>query len=113
LLWEVGAAIVFGALVGYGAGRLVEFAEARDAAEKTFFLAYTIALSLVVLGGAKLLGSDGIRAVFVAGLGFELTVKGDRGPQLEVQESVTRFFILPIFVLLGMTVPWEEWVSLG
>ena len=36
--------------------------------EQTSFLAYTLALSLAVLG------SDGILAVFVAGLAFEVAV---------------------------------------
>ncbi len=113
MLWEVGVAVVFGALIGYGAGQLLKLAEARDAIEETFFLAYTIALSLVVLGAAKLLGSDGILAVFVAGLGFDLAVKGERQRHQQVQEAGTRFFILPIFVLLGMTIPWEGWAELG
>jgi sodium/hydrogen antiporter len=113
LVWEVGGAVIFGALVGYGAGRLLEWAEHKDAIEESFFLVYTIALSLVVLGAAKLLGSDGILAVFVAGLGFDFAVKGDREQQRRVQEASTRFFILPIFVLLGLTIPWEGWAELG
>ena len=113
VLWEVGVAVVFGALVGYGAGRLVEWAEHKDAIEESFFLVYTLALSLVVLGAARLLGSDGILAVFVAGLGFDVAVKRDREQQRRVQEATTRFFILPIFVLLGMTIPWEGWAELG
>lgn len=113
LLWEVGVAIVFGALVGYGAGLLVEWAERKDVIEESFFLVYTVALSLVVLGAAKLLGSDGILAVFIAGLGFDFAVKGDREQQRRVQEATTRFCILPIFVLLGMTIPWEGWMKLG
>ena len=113
LVWEVGGAVIFGALVGYGAGRLLEWAEHKDAIEESFFLVYTIALSLVVLGAAKPLGSDGILAVFVAGLGFDFVVKGDREQQRRVQEASTRFFILPIFVLLGLTIPWEGWAELG
>ncbi|MDP8947827.1 MAG: cation:proton antiporter, partial [Actinomycetota bacterium] len=30
-----------------------------------------------------------------------------------VQEAANRFFILPIFVLLGLTIPWEGWLELG
>jgi sodium/hydrogen antiporter len=113
MVWEVGGAVLFGVLVGYGAGRLLEWAEHKDAIEESFFLVYTVALALVVLGAAKLLGSDGILAVFVAGLGFDFAVKGDREQQRRVQEASTRFFILPIFVLLGLTIPWEGWVELG
>ena len=114
LLWEVGAAVVFGAIVGYGAGRLLEWAQGAGTVERTSFLAYTIALSLAVLGSAKLLGTDGILAVFAAGLAFDAAVsEGDRAEEERVQEAVNRFFILPIFVLLGMTIPWNEWLELG
>jgi len=114
LLWEVGAAIVFGAFIGYGAGRLLEWAHGKGIMEQTSFLAYTLALSLAVLGAAKLLGSDGILAVFVAGLAFDAAVsETDRAEEERVQEAVNRFFILPIFVLLGLTIPWKGWLELG
>ncbi len=114
VLWEVGVAVIFGALIGYGAGRLLEWAGSEDLMEQTSFLAYTLALSLVVLGAAKLLGSDGILAVFVAGLAFDAAVsEGSRDEEERVQEAVNRFFILPIFVLLGVGLPWKEWLELG
>jgi sodium/hydrogen antiporter len=114
LLWEVGAAVVFATLIGYGAGRLLEWAYGRGTMERTSFLAYTLALSLAVLGAAKLLGTDGILAVFVAGLAFDAAVsESDRAEEERVQEAVNRFFILPIFVLLGLTIPWEGWMELG
>ncbi|QIN78390.1 sodium:proton antiporter [Rubrobacter marinus] len=113
LVWEVVAAMIFGGLVGYGAGELVEWAEARETIGESSFLVYTIALSFVVLGAAKLIGTDGILAVFLAGLGFDRAVKGDREQQRQVQEAGTRFFILPIFALLGTSIPWRGWLELG
>jgi NhaP-type Na+/H+ or K+/H+ antiporter len=114
LAWEVEVAVVFGALVGYGAGQLLEWACGKRIIEQTSFLAYTLALSLTVLGAAKLLGSDGILAVFVAGVSFNAAVsESDRAEEERVQEAVNRFFILPIFVLLGLTIPWEGWLELG
>lgn len=114
ILWEVGVAVIFGIFVGYVAGRLLEWAGREGLMEQTSFLAYTLALSLAVLGAAKLLGSDGILAVFVAGLAFDAAVsEGDRNEEERVQEAVNRFFILPIFVLLGVALPWEEWLKLG
>jgi NhaP-type Na+/H+ or K+/H+ antiporter len=113
LLWEVGGAVAFGAAAGYAAGLLLQWAERREAIGGDFLLAYTVALSLVVLGAGKLLGSDGILAVFVAGLAFDLADKGDREREQRVQEAVTRFFVLPIFVLLGLSIPWRGWIGLG
>ncbi|MEA5627482.1 cation:proton antiporter [Nostoc sp. UHCC 0251] len=114
LLWEVGAAVVMGVLIGYLAGRLLRWAETKQTLEKESFLAYTVALSLAVLGLVKLLGSDGILAVFAAGITFDMVVGGrDRAEEENVQEAVDRFFTLYIFVLLGLYLPWQQWFELG
>jgi NhaP-type Na+/H+ or K+/H+ antiporter len=114
LLWEVVAAIFLGALVGYGAGRILRWATQKGNIGEPSYLAYTVALALLVLGGAKLLGTDGILAVFAAGVAFSTSASIEAESQEEhVQEAVNRFFILPIFVLLGMALPWDERVELG
>lgn len=114
LLWEVGAAILFGALLGYLAGCLLEWAQNKHTIESKSFLGYTIALSITMLGAAKLIGTDGILAVFVAGLIFSDVVSGDEKAEEEnVQEAINRFFILPIFILLGLVIPWQQWWALG
>lgn len=76
LLWEVGAAVLMGLLIGYLAGWLLQWAETKQTIEKQSFLAYTVALSLAVLGLVKLIGSDGILAVFAAGIAFDMVVGG-------------------------------------
>ena len=114
LLWEVLAAVVIGALVGYGAGRLLRWATRKGNIGQPSYLAYTVALALLVLGGAKLLGTDGILAVFAAGVAFSTAASIEEESQEEhVQEAVNRFFILPIFVLVGMALPWDKWLELG
>jgi NhaP-type Na+/H+ or K+/H+ antiporter len=96
-----------GALIGYIAGRLLVWAEAKQSIEKQSFLAYTLAISLFVQGFVKLLGSDGILAVFVAGIAFDMVVGGSVSAEEEnVQEAVDRFFTIYIFVLLGLALPW-------
>lgn len=114
VLWEVGAAVALGAAVGYGAGWILEKAEASETIGKTSFLSYTIALSVAALGGAKLLGTDGVLAVFAAGIAFSLAVRGsDRMEEESEQEAINSFFTLPAFALLGMTLPWGGWLDLG
>jgi NhaP-type Na+/H+ or K+/H+ antiporter len=88
-LWEVAAAVLLGSIISYVAGRLLLWAEAKQTIEKQSFLAYTVALSLTVLGGVKLLGSDGILAVFAAGTVFSMVVGGsERAEEEGVQEAV-------------------------
>lgn len=114
LLWEVAAAVLMGGLIGYLAGRLLRWAENKQTLEKQSFLTYTVALSLAILGLVKLLGSDGILAVFAAGITFDMVVGGsDRAKEENVQEAVDRFFTLYIFVLLGLYLPWQQWYELG
>ncbi len=114
LLWEVGAAIVLGALMGYGAGKLLDFARSRGYITQPSYLAYTLALSLAVLGSTRLVATDGILAVFAAGVALNMAVETDDATEEErMQEAVNRFFVLPVFVLLGLALPWGEWAALG
>lgn len=112
--WEVGAAVLLGVGLGLGAGHLLQWAEARKTIEKHSFLAFTLALTLFALGAACLLGTDGILAVFIAGIAFDRVANASERRQEErVQEAVNQFFTLPIFTLLGLMVPWEQWFQWG
>ena len=37
----------------------------------------------------------------------------DQTQEERMQEAVNRFFVLPVFVLLGLALPWEGWLELG
>lgn len=114
LLWEVVGAVILGLTAGYLAGWLLKWAERKQLIDKQSFLAYTVALSLVVLAGVKLMGGDGILAVFVAGCTFSMVVRNrDRAEEEEVQEAVDRLFTVYVFVLLGLSIPWRGWMDLG
>jgi NhaP-type Na+/H+ or K+/H+ antiporter len=114
ILWEVLGAILVGAVLGYLAGFLLEWAERNRTIEQSSFLGYSLALSLTILGVAKLMGTDGILSVFVAGLAFDYMVDSSERVQEEnVQEAINRFFTLPIFLLLGLLIPWQQWWAMG
>jgi len=114
LPWEVGVAVLVGALLGTVSGGLLRWARAAGAAAGPSLLGVTLALSLTVMGLVKVLGSDSILAVFAAGLAFNRTARDDAAEQRErVQDAVARFFTLPVFVLLGLAIPWRGWAALG
>lgn len=113
-LWEVGMGVGIGVLLGWASGRALVWAEANEHLDQPSFLSITVALTVLVLGVGKLLGTDSILAVFAAGLAFDQVVGGkERSEEDNVQEAVNLFFTLPVFVLFGLIAPWPEWMALG
>lgn len=107
-------AVAFGVAVGYAAGTLVEIAERHRDIEHSAFLVLTLALTALVLGGAQLLRADAIIATFVAGLAYNHTItRAERSEEWEVQEAINRTLVLPVFVFLGVALPWDGWADLG
>lgn len=106
VLAEVVGSLIVGVLAGVVAGHLLKWAERANTIENSSFITFSVALSITVLGMAKLLGTDGVLAVFVAGLAFGNVIGGQqRAKEDNLQEAINRFFTLPIFTLLGMMIP--------
>ena len=67
-----------------------------------------------MLGVVELADMNGVLAVFVPGMVFNSVGSSDaKERQEDVQEAITRFFDLPIFVLLGVSLSWKGWIELG
>ena len=112
--WQVLGAVVLGTVAGWVAGRAVRLGEEHGATSHGPMLLFTLVLAFAVLGVSGVLHLDGILAVFVAGLAFNLAGSGtERTADLEIDEAVNRFAVLPLFLLLGAAVPWAEWQRLG
>ena len=114
LAWDVVGAALAGALLGYGAGWLLNRSEREGGMIRTARLAYALALALTALSLTRLIGSNGILAVPIAGLTYKLASAADqRHGQADVQEAINHFFVLPAFVLFGLVLPWQQWFALG
>src|SRR5215216_2272702 len=114
VLLEIVAGAALAALMGYAAGKTLRWAERKETMERTSLLTISLALSLTVLGVTELAGMSGVLAAFIAGVVFNATGSSDaKARQEEVQGAITRSFDLPIFVLLGIALPWEGWLELG
>lgn len=82
--------------------------------EEDSYLGFIIPASLLVLGGAKLMGTDAVLAVFVSAAVFgQLIPPRDKKQEGKVDDVVNRFFTLPVFTLLGIALPMAEWGNVG
>lgn len=114
VLWGVGGAVVLGAAIGGATGYVERVASRREVLERTAVLTVTVALTFAVLGAVRLVGGDDILAVFVAGLAYNwLADPKDEAAEQEVEEVLNRLFTIPVFVVFGVAIPWQEWLALG
>jgi NhaP-type Na+/H+ or K+/H+ antiporter len=114
LTWEVLGGTVIGLLVGGAVGAATQAARSRHSLDPGPDLVLTLLLAVGVLGIARLAATDGVLAVFVAGLAYNRGVPtSERGAQDSIDEAVNRYAVLPLFVLLGVVLPWAEWRAFG
>jgi NhaP-type Na+/H+ or K+/H+ antiporter len=114
LAWEVVAGTLIGLAVGLLAGWGLRCATAHRDLGRGPELLFTLLLALATLGVARVAATDGVLAVFVAGLAYNRLVSGsERGVQSGIDEAVNRFAVLPVFILLGSTLPWAELRTFG
>src|SRR3712207_5499241 len=113
-LWQVAGAVLLGVLLGWIGARALRAGEEHGSTDTGPRLLFTAVLAFLVLGAAGLLHVDGILAVFVAGLTFNAAATGpDRTDDVPIDEAVNRFLVLPLFVALGVVLPWSAWADLG
>lgn len=113
-LGSVAVGVVLGGLLGTAAGLLLNRMDAEGDIEHSAYLVFTLALGLMVLGGVQLAGGNGVLAVFVAGLAYNLRLdRAERQGEQEIEEGVNRLLVLPVFALLGIVAPVRAWVELG
>ncbi|WP_324652292.1 cation:proton antiporter [Georgenia sp. H159] len=114
LAWEVAGALLIGGAAGALAGWGVRAATTDGDLEPAPDLILTMLLAVAVLGLGRAASTDGILGVFVAGTIYNLLVTGEeREPQQGIDEAVNRYLCLPLFFLLGVVLPWEDWWSFG
>lgn len=114
VLIGIGGAALMGAAVGFAAAKLLALSERKKLVAGSSLLGYTVAFSLLTLGLAKLLHTDGVLAVFAAGLAFNLfSDKHEEHEEENIQEAVAKLFTLPMFVIFGIALPLHEWSTLG
>lgn len=113
LLWQTMGGVSIGLVSGWLAGHLLIWARRQPFCERHSIASVALALSLTVLALVRVIGSDGILAVFASGLVVNSFVSKEEARQENVQAAVSRFFDLPVFILVGAMLPWAAWRELG
>ena len=114
ILRDVLGGAVLGLLAGYGAGRLFRWAISRDIMEESAYGGFVVAMAILLLGLFSLLRVNAILGVFIASAVFgQVISQQDESEEDRDSEIISRFFIIPIFILLGMALPLDAWADMG
>lgn len=114
IVHELAGGIAIGLAVGASIGWVEGRESARAFLDETSVLSITVALTAFVLGLAALLGTNDLLAVFVAAAGYNhFADPRDEAREQGVQEVFNRLVSIPVFVVLGMSLPVEAWLDLG
>jgi NhaP-type Na+/H+ or K+/H+ antiporter len=114
VVWQVGSAVVVGAAAGFAAKYLTATAAHKMGAERSSLLTLALALALATLAGLQAIGGNGVLGAFVAGAVLQYAYDEEyQEHQDNFNEAITRFFDLPVMVLLGAAAPWAAWRAMG
>ena len=113
-LWQVTGAVVLGAALGWLGGRALRAGEEHGSTDHGPLTLFTAVLAFAVLGLSGIVHVDGVLAVFVCGLAFNLVASGsDRTTDAPIDEAINRFLVIPLFIVVGAALPWAAWADLG
>jgi NhaP-type Na+/H+ or K+/H+ antiporter len=114
LVWEVAAGSAFGAAAGAVAGLALRAIQRRTDITRSSLLTVSITLAFTVLGGVRLIHGEGLIAVLTAGLVLNHFCGDEmREAREDTHETLRRLFELPMFVILGVVLPWDAWREFG
>lgn len=100
--------------VGVGAGFLMKKASSAGIMSEKTLLPFSLAVALLLLSGFDVLKMNGIIAVFAGGYAFAKCITANEDLEEErIQSAMERMTTVPVFFVLGLMLPWQEWFSLG
>ncbi|KAJ3048732.1 hypothetical protein HK097_010248, partial [Rhizophlyctis rosea] len=107
-LYQVGLAMVVGAVIGYAARRGLRYAEEKNLIDKNSFLSFEIGLAAFIVGLGTMFKIAAFLAVFAAGIAFAWDGWfTEETEDAHVQEVIDMLFNLAFFVYFGATLEWH------
>ena len=103
--------VVYGAVVGWTAKELLQWAKKKKFVDRESFLVFAITLALFIVGTCGMIGTDDILACFIAGNAFTI----DDWFRLEtlddsLQPTIDMLLNLSIFMWFGAVCPWGSFL---
>ncbi|ORX92850.1 hypothetical protein K493DRAFT_263039 [Basidiobolus meristosporus CBS 931.73] len=112
--YQILLSIAIGAIVGYVARKLLYYSETREYIDKESFLVFSIALTLCLMACVKVIDSDDLLSVFIAGNSFtwdDWFRKATK--EAHFQEVIDMMFNISFFVYFGTIIPWAAFETPG
>ncbi|KAJ2126889.1 hypothetical protein IW136_006550, partial [Coemansia sp. RSA 678] len=101
--------IVIGVVIGYVARKLLRLAESYDLIDKESFLAFSIGLSIFIVGILQLIRSDDVLCCFIAGHSFTWdSWFREETKDAHFQEVLDGLINVTFFVYFGTIIPWQQ-----
>ena len=103
--------VAYGAIVGWMAKELLQWAQKRKFVDRESFLVFAITLALFIVGTCGMIGTDDVLACFIAGNAFTI----DDWFRLEtlddsLQPTIDMLLNLSIFMWFGAVCPWGSFL---
>ena len=100
-LLQIAVGLLAGAMVGYGAAKLLDFAIGRNATTTVAQGLYFLSVAFLAYFGAELVGGNGFIAAFVGGLVFGNTLRAPSEFIQEFMEGEGQLLTLATFFIFG------------
>lgn len=114
LLFENILSAVLAYFIGIGCGILVKKTHKANYLNRKTLLSFSVAIALFLMAGFELLGMNSIIAVFAGGFSYAKYITADEDlKEQRIQETIERMTTVPVFFILGLMLPWQEWNELG
>lgn len=99
---QIGWGVSIGAVVGYGGGRLLDFASRSGWVDGVYRQLATLAIGAGAFGAAELAGGNGFVAAFVAGLGFGAAAREQCQGAYDFAEDEGHLLAMLTFLFFGV-----------
>ncbi|KAJ2786029.1 hypothetical protein GGI15_001737 [Coemansia interrupta] len=101
--------VVIGIVIGYVARKLLRWAESYDLIDKESFLAFSIGLSVFIVGILQLIRSDDVLCCFIAGHAFTWDDWfREETKDAHFQEVLDGLINVTFFIYFGTIIPWHQ-----